>query len=73
MPFSLTMLQCLARKSFAAAKSSSSEISFLKYFSVVNFNSRNSPKRGKPMIVVDMMCPPKFVVETILTEKNASV
>jgi len=25
------------------------------------------------MIVVDMMCPPKFVVETILTEKNASV
>ncbi|EDK79942.1 hypothetical protein CGSSp9BS68_06405 [Streptococcus pneumoniae SP9-BS68] len=25
------------------------------------------------MIVVDMMCPPKFVVETILTEKKASV
>jgi len=25
------------------------------------------------MIVVDMMCPPKFVVETILTEKKAPV
>jgi len=25
------------------------------------------------MIVVDMMCPPKFVVETILTEKKSSV
>lgn len=49
------------------------EISFLKYFSVVNFNSRNSPKRGKPIIVVDMFCPQKIVVETILTEKKLSV
>ena len=73
MPFSLTMFQCFARNSLAAAKSSSSEISFQKYFSVVNFNSRNSPKRGKPIIVVDMFCPPKIVVETILTEKKASV
>ena len=70
MPFSLTMFQCFARKSLAAAKSSSAEISFLKYYSVVNFNSRNSPKRGKPIIVVDMLCPPKILIDTIISEDS---
>ena len=73
MPFSLTMFQCLARNSFAAPNKSSAVISFLKYFSVVNFSSRNSPKRGNPIIVVDMFCPPKIQVESILSEEAPSV
>ena len=49
MPACFCVFQCVTRSSFPVCSNSFSEISFLKYFSEANFNSRKVPILGNPI------------------------